>query len=459
MKRRSDFKTRRKPPAAAPESPASQPVDVTVEKLVYGGDGLARREGTTIFVPFVLPAERVCAQPIERKKDFQRARLVRVIESSPERVTPPCPHFGVCGGCDYQHIPYDAQARYKTEILRETLRRTGKIAWAGEIQAHAAEPWHYRNRAQWKVRPAAPDSSPHAGAPAAAMEIGYFKAHSSTLCAVRDCPILSPALLKVLLALRDALAAGSLPREVREVEAFTNEDAATTPARVLLTFTLSGFPSRLAEHAEKIRALLPEAESLLFHEPRQGRMELFGPGFLPHTVGERTYRVGHFSFFQVNRFLTAELACQVAEAEPAGGKLALDLFAGVGLFALPLADRFERVIAVESNPAAARDLEINAAGKSTIEVRTADAEEFLRKFREPADLAVVDPPRAGLAPEIVQRLAEIAPPRITYVSCEPPTLARDLRGFVDRGYEIVSIDLFDLFPQTFHMETIVRLRR
>ena len=458
MKRRSDFKTRRKPPAAAVESPASQPVDVTIEKLIYGGDGLARREGTTIFVPFVLPGERVSAQAVERKKDFQRARLVRVVDPAPERVAPPCPHFGVCGGCDYQHIPYDAQPRYKTEILRETLRRTGKIDWTGEIQAHAAEPWHYRNRAQWKVRPAAPDSSAQAGAPSVAMEIGYFQGHSSTLCAVRDCPILSPALLKILLALRDALAAGSLPREVREIEAFTNEDAATTPARVLLTFTLSGFPSRLAEHAEKIRALLPEAESLLFHEPRQGRMELFGPGFLPHTIGGQTYRVGHFSFFQVNRFLTAELTREVSHAE-AGGRLALDLFAGVGLFSLRLAERFERVIAVESNPAAARDLEINAVGKPAIEIRTADVEEFLRKFRETPDLVVVDPPRAGLAPEVVQRLAEIAPPRITYVSCEPPTLARDLRGFVDRGYEICSIDLFDLFPQTFHMETIVRLRR
>jgi 23S rRNA (uracil1939-C5)-methyltransferase len=459
QKVRSDFMARQRPHVTSPPSGLPRKIDVTIEKLVYGGEGLAHQEGATVFVPFVLPSERVTVEPAEQKKKFVRARLDCVLEPSAERVIAACPHFGVCGGCDYQHIPYDAQLRYKTEILRETLRRIGKADWTGEIKTHGSEAWQYRNRAQWKVRPVGAGS---AGDPAlsgeSALGIGYFRANSTSLCAVNDCPILSRVLLKTLLTLRDALTAGHLPRELREVEAFASEGAEGEAPRVLLTLTFGGFPSRAAEHAERIREIIPEAESLLFHDPNRDRMELFGPGFIEYRVGGRKYRVGHFSFFQVNRFLVEELAREAAENEP-GGELALDLFAGVGLFGLPLAERFTHVIAVESNPAATRDLETNCRGKQAIEIRTADVEDFLQKFRGAPDVVVVDPGRAGLTPTIVRRLGEIAPRRITYVSCEPPTLARDLRGLLDGGYEISSVHLFDLFPQTFHMESIVRLQR
>jgi 23S rRNA (uracil1939-C5)-methyltransferase len=458
MKRRSDFKARRKAQLASPRPTAGHPFDVTIEKLIYGGDGLARHDGATVFAPFVLPLERATVEPVERKKDFVRGNLVRVIEPSPERIDPLCPHFGICGGCDYQHISYEAQFRYKSDILRETLRRTGKIDWTGGIKTHAADPWKYRNRAQWKVRAATTTSESGRVGRSAPMEIGYFRAHSASLCAVHDCPILSPVLLKVLLALREALAAGQLPPELREIEAFTNEGLGAAKPGVLLTLTVSDFPSHAAKHAAELQGVLPEAESVLFHDPRRDRMELFGPGFLECRTAAHSYRVGHFSFFQVNRFLAEELAREVTESE-SGGELALDLFAGVGLFALPIADKFAKVIAVESNPAAARDLQINTRSKDAVEVRTADVEEFLGKFNRRPDLIVVDPPRAGLTPQIVRRLTDLAPAGINYVSCEPPTLARDLRGLLEAGYAISSVDLFDLFPQTFHMEAVVRLRR
>src|SRR5271154_6267157 len=128
-------------------------MEITIEKLIYGGEGLAHHDGSTIFVPFVLPAERIAAAAVEQKKKFIRARVERMLEPSPDRASAPCPHFGICGGCDYQHIPYESQLKYKTEILRETLRRIGRIEWPGEITAHASPPWSYRNRAQWKVRP------------------------------------------------------------------------------------------------------------------------------------------------------------------------------------------------------------------------------------------------------------------------------------------------------------------
>ena len=425
-------------------------MELTIEKLVYGGEGLAHHDGSTVFVPFVLPAERVAAAAVEQKKKFIRARVERVLEPSPERAAPRCPHFAVCGGCDYQHIPYDAQLKYKSEILRETLRRLGRIDWSGEITAHASPPWGYRNRAQWKVRPIGEGA-------AGGMAIGYFRANSSALCAVEDCPILSPLLLKTFLALRSAAGEGMFPRELREIEAF----AGANDTKLLVTATFAGFPSRAQELADNLKKILPEIESLLFHDPTRERMELDGPGHVEAEAGGSKYRVGHFSFFQVNRFLVDELVKEVADSQE-NARLALDLFAGVGLFSVALAKRFSRVVAVESNPAAARDLEWNASGRSGgrgVEIRSADVEPFLNKLKDRPDLVALDPPRAGLTPGIVKSLARLAPARITYVSCDPPTLARDLAALASSGYEISGVHLFDLFPQTFHMEAVVHLRR
>jgi 23S rRNA (uracil1939-C5)-methyltransferase len=434
---------------------------VRIEKLIYGGDGLAHHDGSTVFVPFVLPEERVAAEVVEQKKKFVRAQLDSVTEPSPARMAARCPHFGVCGGCHYQHIPYEAQLKYKTEILRETLRRIGHIDWPGEIRVQSAQPWGYRNRAQWKVRPLGDSSE---GGSEAMLGIGYFEPNSTSLCAVQDCPILAPPLLEALLALRAALAAGGLPRALREIEAFASPSMPTAKAKLLLTATFAGFPSRASELAEKIRAAVPHVESLLLHDPSHERMELFGPGFIEYEMADAKYRVGHFSFFQVNDLLVADLAAAVAGTAPAdanGGNLALDLYAGVGLFALPLAQRFGRVIAVESNPAAARDLESNTRGHGAIDVRNADVERFLQQYKEKErpDLVVLDPPRAGLAPAVVNRLLRLAPSRICYVSCEPPTLARDLKVLREGGYEISGVELFDLFPQAFHIETLVRLEK
>ncbi len=451
---RSRFNLRRKPRPLTRAPAPRRTIDVRIEKLIYGGEGLAHHEGGTVFVPFVLPSEHITAETIEQRKNFMRAQVERVIEPSPERASAPCPHFGTCGGCDYQHISYEAQLRYKAEILRETLRRLGKIEWTGEIRTHASEPWHYRNRAQWKIRPVAGDRPADASTEPG---IGYFRARSTSLCAVHDCPILAPALLETLFAVRDALAAGALPPTLREIEAFTNEAPGHQDPRVLLTLTLSGFPPGAAEHAKHLQSIVPGLESLLFHDPAGGRMELFGPGFIYYPAVGRAYRVGHFSFFQVNRFLAEDLAREVVVDER--GELALDLFAGVGLFALPLAETFARVIAVEANPAAASDLKVNARNSPAVEVTNADVGEFLETFRGAPGLVVVDPPRAGFSRDIVRRIAEISPPRITYVACEPPTLARDLRGLLDSGYEISEVHLVDLFPQTFHMESVVRLER
>ncbi len=450
-------------------------MEIKIEKLIYGGDGLAHHDGSTIFVPFVLPEERVAVSPVEQKKKFVRARVDKILAPSPDRAVPRCPHFGVCGGCNYQHIPYEAQLKYKTEILRETLRRIGRIDWPQEITVHPSPPWSYRNRAQWKVRPVKGTADARAGGSdgadadggreggnekegkdaATKLEIGYFRANSTTLCAVQDCSILAPVLLKTLLAFRDAGNAAALPRRLREIEVFASGDGAD--AKVLLTATFAGFPTRAPELAAEFRKLVPEIESLLFFDPGRERMELDGPGFISTKVDDFDFRIGHFSFFQVNSSLAAELMREVTANER--GRLALDLYAGVGLFSLPLSGQFDRVIAVESNPAAARDLEVNSKGRGRVEVRTADVERFLEKNRERPEFVILDPPRAGLEPGAAKNLATLGAPQITYVSCEPPTLARDLAVLLEGGYEISDVHLFDLFPQTFHMETVVRLQR
>ncbi len=418
-------------------------MEVKIEKLVYGGDGLGHQDGHTVFVPYVLPDEVVRVREVERKKKFVRGRVQQMVTPSPERASPPCPHFTQCGGCHYQHIPYDAQMSFKSSILRETLSRIGRITWDGPIHPHPSPPLRYRNRAQWKIRPAGPRHS-----------IGYFQAASTALCPVEQCPVLSPRLEEVLSALRALLADGALPGSLREIEAFV--DAADE--KVLLNAALESFSVSAAKLAEKLRAAVSGMETMLLHDTSRDRFELFGLGHLNYRVADTTFQVGHLSFFQANRFLLDELSLAVLSGMD--GRLALDLFAGVGLFTIPLARHFQRVVAVESNAAAARDLEANIAG-AAVAAQTANnpVEILLNDWQETPDLIVLDPPRAGMPAEAVQCINRLAPPRVHYVSCDPATLARDLQAFLAGGFHIEEIHLFDMFPQTFHIETFVKLVR
>jgi len=427
-------------------------MEVKIEKLVYGGDGLAHHEGQTVFVPLVLPGELVSIAPAERKKKFVRGRLERVVEAAPERVPAPCPYFGRCGGCHYQHIPYDAQIRYKTEILRETLGRIGRVRWDGPIATHASPPFGYRNRTQWKIRTAQDGSAAPSG-------IGYFEAGSTRLCAVDECAILSPRLGETLAKLR-TLVAGKTLSAIDEIEAFA--DAADE--KILLNLSSERLSESPESIASALRAALPWVESILVQDRRADKFDLFGPGYLPYAAGGTDFRVGHLSFFQVNRFLIDALV--EAVIGDSKGRMALDLFAGVGLFTVALTKRFDRVIGVESNLAAAKDLEVNlqSSGGVSPTHRHATAEAFLSHWQERPDLVVLDPPRAGVEPETLTRLKKLAPWRINYLSCDPATLARDLAALVGGqdgpgSYEIRDINLFDIFPQTYHMEALVRLKR
>jgi 23S rRNA (uracil1939-C5)-methyltransferase len=428
-------------------------MEVRIEKLVYGGDGLAHHDGHTVFVPLVLPGELVQIESSARKKKFIRGRLERVVEASADRVPAPCPHFGRCGGCQYQHMPYEAQLRYKAEILRETLGRIGRIQWTGAIETQASPPFGYRNRAQWKLRPNQEGAMGSAG-------IGYFEMGSTKLCAVTECSILSPRLADTFSRLRQLVLQGKVLSAIDEIEAFADSN----DEKILLNLSAE----RLADSPESIAAALresvPNVESILIQDRRADKFHLAGPGYLKYMVGGARYRVGHLSFFQVNRFMVEpQVEAVIGKTR---GRLALDLFAGVGLFTVALTKQFERVIGVESNLAAAKDLETNLkeSGGASPSSRNITVEGFLSRWHETPDLVVVDPPRAGVETEALAHLKKILPARIHYVSCDPATLGRDLAQLVGTQdaagpYEIESINLFDIFPQTYHMEVLVRLRR
>jgi 23S rRNA (uracil1939-C5)-methyltransferase len=427
---------------------------LTIEKLVYGGDGLAHADGNTVFVPYVLPGEEVRAAAKSKRKKLIWGELLEVTAAAKERGRAKCAHFQKCGGCHYQHIPSAEQLRLKKEILRETLSRLGGIAWDGAIVEHSAEPYGYRNRAQWAVR---------SGMPRA---LGYFLPESSVIVPIDECPVLSPRLTQTFLQLQEMARSGTLPVGIQEIEAFAD----SSDEKIALNVAFEKFSKPAAELASAFTGRLPQLESLLLLDTKKDRFELTGPGYLQHEAGGYKFRVSHLSFFQVNRFLIEDLLKTVTAN--ACGTLALDLYSGVGFFTLPLAKSFEKVVSVDANLAATRDLYANAeAAGVTITSHNEHVEDFLKKTQENPDLVVLDPPRAGLGAEAAQKLAGLGVAEIIYLSCDPSTLARDLAVLTGSPrmpkevsapsirYEITEMHLFDLFPQTFHIETLVKLRR
>ncbi|HMD47781.1 MAG TPA: TRAM domain-containing protein [Bryobacteraceae bacterium] len=379
--------------------------NLTIEKLVYGGEGLARLDGKVVLVPFVAPGEQVRAEVERVKNDLFRGRVIDVVSPGSSRVAPGCPYFLRCGGCQFQHLDYKVQVEQKIAALREVLRRVGKIDFPGEIDAITGEPWQYRNRIQLHIERGA---------------VGYFEYSSRRLCEIESCPVSSPALNRAIEALnahRPQLGAYS-----GGVELFTNET--DTQVSVL-------------ERAP--RALFSIFESIGTSAP----------------IEYQGFRVSRNSFFQVNRFLAGGLVeCAIAGH---AGETAVDLYAGVGLFSKALAARFPRVTAVESGRSAHRDLVHNLGERVASENTT--VEEYLARLESPPDLILADPPRAGLGKHVVADLTRIQAPALAIVSCDPATLARDLQGLIASGYRIEKVTLVDLFPQTFHLESVVQLRR
>jgi 23S rRNA (uracil1939-C5)-methyltransferase len=404
-----------------------------IEKAIYGGDGLARDSGKTIFVPGTLPGELVEATIATDRRSFATSELNAILEHSPERVVPDCEYVPRCGGCQYQHAGPAFQLQMKLDILKETLARA-HVPVPSEIGSLAGPAWGYRNRIRLHVMRRA---------------LGYRQRGSHKLLPVTHCPIAAPLLEQAIVAVARVEGLESL---CDEVEFFTNGEQ----DQLLVSLWGRQFREQALEaFAEQLRVEIPALTGVGLFSAQ--KMMYWGQRSLTYTVSGIPYQVSLGSFFQVNRFLLPGLL-QLGVKDQAG-QLAWDLYSGAGLFARAL--DFENVIAVESEGFSADDLKKNLENKPHRVVRSSTLE-FMRSpaaMQTKPELVLIDPPRAGLGKEICAHLARVAAPNIIYVSCDPATLARDLQALLHSGYFVKTMNLVDLFPQTFHLETVTVLAR
>jgi len=428
---------------------SAQPQLVTLEKPIYGGASLARVKGKAVFVPLTLPGEQARVRIVEDKRGYATAEAEEIVAASADRIAPGCAHFGVCGGCHYQHANYAAQLAMKKAVLYETLERAGVrppedlAVLAGDPQTQA---WRYRNRIRLAFDVA--------GNP------GYRGRRSHGVVPIRECPIAAPLLIEASFAAAETARELAPALHLTEIALFCNHDETALLASI---FTTGSGKAHFDDLCRKLCERVPALDGAeLIAEGRAGSpprtLAQWGAASLTYRAAGFDYRVDHGAFFQVNRWLVDALAEQATARQ--SGALAWDLFAGVGLFARRLTESFARVVAVESAPPAMKALEANLHGTTATAVCAATLD-FLRSQRagQRPDLIIVDPPRSGLGAEITTLLAAVAAPALVYVSCDPATLARDLRALLAAGYAIEKVTLADLFPQTFHIETVVELRR
>lgn len=384
-------------------------LEVEIVKIVPRGFGIAFTPNLTVFVALAVAGDKLVVRLAEIKGKTAFAEIEEVIEPSPDRITPPCPYVGRCGGCDFQQMTYAAQLEAKVGIIRDNLQRIGKIEYDHEIAVIASpKEFGYRLRAQWHI-----DGTNR--------QIGYYERNSRNLIAIEHCPILMPEL-----------------------------DDALQRVRAEIDWT-SFWPEKGAIDA----AAGDAAETSLYSE----EIDL-GGAEIGLTAGGEKYNFAAYVFFQGNRYLIDKLV--EAAIGDTKGNHALDLYSGVGLFTIPLARRFGKVTAVEDFPPSVAFAEKNiaTAGLSNVEMIRKPVGKFLGEKRSGTgpDFVLLDPPRAGTEKQTVLDLIKLRPKIVSYVSCDPSVLARDLRRFLDGGYAIQSITAVDLFPQTHHVETIVRLK-
>jgi 23S rRNA (uracil1939-C5)-methyltransferase len=382
-------------------------VEVEVERILPGGMGLAHAGGKTIFVSLAAPGDRVRVRIEREQGNVLFASIEEILTPSPVRVEPPCPYFGRCGGCDFQQLTYEAQLAAKAEMIRDCLHRITRLENVPDIAVTASpNNWRYRTRATWQI-----DQEQRT--------IGYYERGSRRVCDVVDCAVLLPELQRKLEEVR-ATEWNRFPRDLQHLDAVAGENGVS---------------------------LSPAFAEFYTNE-------------LSLTVRDEVYHYNADAFFQINPSLLAELI--ESALGDVTGESVLDLYCGVGLFTLPLSRQFKNVIGVESNAAAARFARRNLqrAGLTNARVITATVTDWFRSARPgPVDFVLLDPPRAGAESAVIKGILAVRPVQISYVSCDPATLARDLKKLIAGGYVIDSIAAFDMFPQTHHVETVVRLQR
>ena len=430
----------------------SVPFLVDIQRIVPGGRGIGFHRGQAVFAPLAVPGDRLEVLRWTDRKGYLEVLESRLTHPSPERISPPCPYFGSCGGCDFQQMSGSQQLAAKRDILIDALRRVGKIQVdASQIRLNASETSGYRNRLQLKPVQSGEELS-----------WGFYKMGSHEVCAIETCLIASNPLWEQLEILRKELA--KLPQvaaRLAEVEVFWGDDK-----ECLVTLTLRDVPRDLNEIFSQMQSakesLATHGFSVSLFDFRGQSQLLCGRGSVWKTVGAFRYRVSHGAFFQVNDPMLSIL--QTTATRGLAGNRVLELFCGVGFFTLPLSRGFEQIEVVEANVAAVADLEENLRENrvENCHISSSDLSGALRAGRllsSHFDLLLIDPPRTGLPKATVEAIANLNCRDFVYVSCDPATLARDLKILLSCNYEIVSLDLLDLFPQTHHLETVARLRK
>jgi 23S rRNA (uracil1939-C5)-methyltransferase len=380
-------------------------LEVEIERILPGGYGLAHAEGKTVFVSLSAPGDRLRVRVERQQGNVLFASIEEILNASPNRIEPPCPYFGRCGGCDFQQLAYANQLAAKAEIIRDCLHRIARLEVVPEfVVTPSPRDWRYRMRAMWQI-----DQDERT--------IGYYERGSRRVCDVADCAVLMPELQETLERVR-ATDFREFPTDLKHLEIVAGENGVSVAPP--------------------------------FAEFTNWELEL--------TILGEHYRYNADTFFQINPALLPPLI-EFALGDVTGD-LAIDLYCGVGLFTLPLARRFKGVVAVEANPIAARFASRNLTRASLDEhtrVVNAGVAEWFRPRNLRADFMLLDPPRAGAESAVIKGILDFAPARISYVSCDPATLARDLKKLIAGGYAIEGLRAFDLFPQTHHVETVVRL--
>jgi 23S rRNA (uracil1939-C5)-methyltransferase len=406
--------------------------EILLTTLAYGGDAMGRLEdGRAVFVPFGLAGERVRIRLTEEKRGFARGELVEILEASPHRIIPRCKHFGVCGGCHYQNLLYEEQLKAKREILRDQLTRIGRIE-NPPVQDMVASPnpWNYRNHVQFHLTEQG--------------KLGYVGAGTSFakgIIPITECHLPEESI-------------NSLWPQL-EFEPATNIDRISLRVGKENDLMLV-LESDSAESPE----LEIETEISVAHVFEENAVVIAGNDHIVIPVLGRDFRVSAASFFQVNAAMAEKMVQHLLTFLPVSlSTTLLDVYCGVGLFSAFLASKCERVIGIESSPAACEDFSFNLDEFDNIELYEALAEEVIPYLEAKPDIVLVDPPRAGLEKRVVDGILKRNPQVIAYVSCDPSTLARDSKRLIEGGYKLKQVTPFDLFPQTYHIESISLFER
>ncbi len=411
----------------------SESFEIKIEKVVFGGAGLGRYQGQVVFVPFSAPGDRLLVRPVQKKKNLIRAAIVEILEPGEGRIEAKCRHFGQCGGCQWQHLEYRRQVEAKRTILEETLHHRLPETRRLPITMKASpRDYGYRSRARLQLRGSGPGAV-----------VGFYRFESHAVEDIDSCPLLAPVLDSAVQWIRQSRVSGAASEDAAEIEIAGSQE--------------EGCWESTAEEPCS-RSSTPEYSKADF--PRDSEK------LLSRKLNDVSYQFSPASFFQANDIMLEELLLSVTRLMPCSPEgEALDLYGGVGLFTLPLARLHKNVVSVESSRLASRLCEKNAAAAGCLNVRAvcSDVGGWMRAvggISAPGyETVLLDPPRTGAGPEVMNQLRQWAPQTILYVSCDIQTLCRDLALLPSDDYSIDVAEGLDLFPQTYHFETIVRLRR